>query len=157
MSTSSSRPYTHTGILLPIQSRTNDQGRAAITSEWPTPRGNNNRQTPKRRRTDHTHIAEDGFILVDALRTGGNKDNLFLVQSVSTGDLFINKIAQRVDIAPLELRVSTAGYTDVPGDQDRGVQGRLSRDARWCNQLRFWQKLKEAVPGRGPAYSLYFE
>lgn len=156
MSTSSSRPYTYNGIFLPIQSRADDEGRAAITSEWPSPRGNS-RQNAKRRRTDQTHIADNGFILVDALRTGNNKDNLFLVQSVSTRDLFMNKIVQRVDIAPLELRVSSAGYAATPDDQGRGLHNTLPRDAKWCNQLRFWQKLKEAVQGRGPAYSLYFE
>lgn len=71
----------------------------------------------------------------------------------------MNKIVQRVGVAPLELRVSTAGYTDADGApaDDIELHHALPQDARWCNQLRFWQKLKEAVPDRGPAYSLYFE
>ncbi|KUI68135.1 G2-specific protein kinase nim-1 [Cytospora mali] len=156
MSTSSSRPYTYSGVFLPVQTRTDDEGRAAVTSEWPTPRANS-RKTAKRRRTNQTHIAEDGFILVHIFWIGLN-ENLLLVQSVSTGELFLNKILiPRVAVPPLELRISSAGYTDTAGDQDPALQGRLPRDAEWCNQLRFWQELKEAVPGKGPVYSLYFE
>ncbi|ROW05788.1 hypothetical protein VMCG_05224 [Cytospora schulzeri] len=156
MSTSSCWPYAYHGVFLPMQNRADDKGREAISAEWPSPRGNG-RRTAKRQRTNRTHIAGNGFVLVDAITLGSDRDNLLLVQSVSTGDLFMNKIVQRVDVAPLELRVSSAEYTDNPGDQDPNLQGILPQDAKWCNQLRFWQKLQEAVPGRGPAYSLYFE
>lgn len=156
MSTIISRPYVYTGVFIPVQTRTDDDGRAAVTSEWPTPRGKN-RKNAKRRRPNQAHIAEDGFILVEALRTGAKGITLLLVQSVSTGALFMNKMAQRVDVPPLELRISTASFDDNAVDQDPDAEGELPRDAKWCNQLCFWQKLGEAIPGQGPLYSLYFE
>lgn len=60
------RPYRHRGVHIPFVDAEGDQ------NQW----------------SSNDDIQKDGFILIDVF--GGRR--IFLVQSVRTGDLFVNKV-----------------------------------------------------------------
>lgn len=101
-----------------------------------------------------TRIASGGFIFVDSF-----KNHVLLVQSVSTGELFILKMMQPDPATeyddPLELRISTSNPKLHPAQPDR--PGALPHDAAYFNTLRFWQMLRPDDPAVDPYYALYFE
>lgn len=117
--------YRHIGIHLPFQV-TEDP-----TNTW----------------TIDDKITSDGFILVEKVM-----DNEYVVQSVRTGDLFVNKLYTRAENRydrPGEVRISTAPNADcqLPGPYRLGLKG--------VNTINFaelicWQRFPTG------AWSLYF-
>lgn len=99
-------------------------------------------------------IASGGFIFIDSF-----KNHVLLVQSVSTGELFVHKMMQPDPATeynePLELRISTWNQKMHRAQADR--IGALPAEAPYFNTLRFWQNLQKADPAVDPYYSLYFE
>lgn len=99
-------------------------------------------------------IASGGFIFIDSF-----KNHVLLVQSVSTGELFVHKMMQPDPATeynePLELRISTSDPKMHPAQANR--IGALPSEAPYFNTLRFWQNLRKADPAADPYYSLYFE
>lgn len=101
--------------------------------------------------------------------------SIFIVQSVSTGELFLNKIIERpYDAAaqkalpPLELRCSTYPHRiddptiDRPADVNVGPNGILRKgvlpDVPYFNKLRFWQELLHLRdPHPVTVFSMFFE
>lgn len=99
-------------------------------------------------------IAAGGFIYVHSF-----KPYVLLVQSVSTGELFVHKMMQPNQATeydqPLELRISTSNPKLHARQADR--IGSLPHDAPYFNTLRMWQNLIKADRTVDPYYSLYFE
>lgn len=127
----------------------------------------------------------DGFLFVRWISSGPwgkfrsngeriEKDrSIFIVQSVSTGEIFINKLMEepwdpqtgRSIRPPLELRVSTYRHQvgdpniDLPGNHNGDVhrKGVLS-NVPYFNKLRFWQELDPYDRFLDcTVYSLFFE
>ncbi|KAG6364560.1 hypothetical protein INS49_006162 [Diaporthe citri] len=126
----------------------------------------------------------DGFLFVEAIRMGtstkydmrGNRlkedKSIFVVQSASTGELFVNKIIERpwdpvgsLSSPPSELRVSTYRHAigdariDLPGDNDDDVHRRgVLPNVPYFNKLRFWQELDPRDSTSDcTVYSLFFD
>jgi hypothetical protein len=163
-----SRPYKQIGVLLPIE-RYSDENR--VLRDSTVARGD--------------EFMNDGFLFVKALQMGSTdkcmpsgkrKDgdqSIFLVQSVSTGELFANKLIEAAwdpinerSLPPPELRVST--YSDSVGDPNIDSQnangGHTYRkgalpDLPCFNNIRFWQELDPNDPTRldSTVYSLFFQ
>ncbi|RYP13738.1 hypothetical protein DL765_006754 [Monosporascus sp. GIB2] len=114
MTTALKRSYRHYGVYLPVEAR------------------------PVQGYTGNVRVP-DGFLLVKYIR-----HDLFVVQSVASGRLYLNKIRKpdtyNYDL-PEELRISTAS----------GAEVELPWDSTHFNKLSFWQELD------GGYYSLYFE
>ncbi|KAH8779984.1 hypothetical protein F5883DRAFT_638541 [Diaporthe sp. PMI_573] len=99
--------------------------------------------------------------------------SIFVVQSVSTGELFANKLIEAawdpttlLSLPPLELRVST--YRHAIGDPNIDIPGINGNDShrKWVlpnvpyfNKLRFWQELDPQDPTSPncTVYSLFYE
>lgn len=125
----------------------------------------------------------DGFLFVKAISMGnsskfalnGNRikdKSIFVVQSASTGELFVNKILEQpwdpvasLSSPPSELRASTYRHAigdariDLPGDNDDDVHRRGVVPNMPCfNKLRFWQELDPRDRTSDcTVYSLFFE
>lgn len=126
-----------------------------------------------------------GFLFVRALQMGpagkirsnGNRVqrdiSIFVVQSVATGELFVNKLleaswdpAAARSLPPLELRASTYRHQindpniDLDGIYDDDVhRNGVLPDVPFFNRLRFWQELDPDDPTdqNCTVYSLFFE
>jgi len=99
--------------------------------------------------------------------------SIFVVQSVSTGELFANKLIEAawdpttlLSLPPLELRVST--YRHAIGDPNIDIPGINGNDSHrkgvlpnvpYFNKLRFWQELDPQDPTSPncTVYSLFYE
>ncbi|KAI0910345.1 hypothetical protein F4823DRAFT_561977 [Ustulina deusta] len=126
------RPYRHRGVLIPFNNRDDN-------NQW----------------SSDSRIQEEGFIFVDCL-----SPNVFVVQSVQTGRIFINKVmradnredpdldCRRPDEQAEELRISTAPQAEYRLPGARRV-GRIPRT--YFSELALWQDI-----GNG-TYSLYFD
>lgn len=130
----------------------------------------------------------DGFLFVRALQMGfsrrplnvlnilGEKiklQSVFVVQSVSTGELFLNKLLDaewdpdtQLSLPPLELRSSTyrhdVGDPNIDilsDDEDDDSRKGILPDVPYFNKLRFWQELDPDDPTDPnlTVYSLFFE
>lgn len=144
MSANSRRPYRHKTVVFNVT--TIDEDPDHVLKEYENLVGEDGRRRPK--------IARGGFVFVDSF-----KNHVLLVQSVSTGELFVHKMMQP-DPAneydePLELRISTSNPKLHPAQPDR--PGALPHDAPYFNTLRMWQNLRQDDPAVDPCYSLYFE
>lgn len=132
---------------------------------------------------ENDDFMNDGFLFVRALQMGftgkyvygrrAKMQSVFVVQSVSTGELFLNKLLEAewdpdtsLSLPPLELRSSTYRYAvgdpniDIPSanENDAGRKGVLP-DVPCINKLRFWQELDPSDPTNlnCTVYSLFFE
>ncbi|RYP33487.1 hypothetical protein DL767_004765 [Monosporascus sp. MG133] len=116
MTTALKRSYRHYGVYLPVEAR------------------------PVEGHTGNVRVP-DGFLLVKYIRY-----DLFVVQSVASGRLYLNKIRKpdtyNYDL-PEELRISTASGAEVELPWDW--------ETTHFNKLSFWQELDEGY------YSLFFE
>lgn len=144
MSAAFKRPYRHMTLVFNVSSIDSDPDH--VLREYENRVGQGGMRRPK--------IASGGFIYVDSF-----KNHVLLVQSVSTGQLFVHKMMQpglatEYD-EPLELRVSTSNPKLHPAQADR--PGALPHDAPYFNTLRFWQHLRKADPTVELYYALYFE
>lgn len=101
--------------------------------------------------------------------------SVFIVQSVSTGELFLNKIIERPydantnrALPPLELRCSTYPHRiddptiDRPAGVNVGpneiVRKGVLLDVPYFNKLRYWQELLHLRdPHPVTVYSMFFE
>lgn len=144
MSADPKRPYRHMTVVFNVRSIDDDPDH--VSGEYENLVGEGGRRRAK--------IASGGFIFIDSF-----KNHVLLVQSISTGELFVHKMMQPDRATeydePLELRISTSNPKFHPAQADR--IGALPHDAPYFNTLRFWQKLKKADPIVDPYYSLYFE
>ncbi|KAI1212014.1 uncharacterized protein F4807DRAFT_417270 [Annulohypoxylon truncatum] len=125
MSTAKRLPYRHPGVYIPYTN-------AGIgPHDW---------------WTSDPRITENGFIYVDSL----GRDRVLLVQSVSTGELFVNKIIRATEfqtVLPAELRISTTPEADCPLPTPHIVEGKLRRQFDECVA---WQWFNDGT------YSMYF-
>ncbi|KAK2604568.1 hypothetical protein N8I77_007485 [Diaporthe amygdali] len=161
----SKRLYNQIGVFLPFESE-----------------GDDDRVMEDSRVARDDRFMDNGFLFVKSIKMGmngkfnafGNRvsdKSIFIVQSVSTGELFINKLMERpwndstkTSSPPLELRVSTYPHTtgdadiDLPdnGGDDVHRKGLLP-DLLYFNKLRFWQELDDPMEADYSIYSLYFE
>lgn len=97
--------------------------------------------------------------------------SIFIVQSASTGELFMNKILERpwdpdtrISQAPLELRASTYpkrirdATIDIGGNVGNGAKRNgVLPDVPYFNKLRFWQELDPMEDHDVTVFSLFFE
>lgn len=121
---------------------------------------------------------DDGFLYVTDLKMGAaakfrtdgyrvpKDQSVFIVQSASTGELFVNKLIERpwyadrgISLPPLELRAST--YPHAVGDPNIDLPGGrkgVLPDVPYFNTLRFWQELDPSDDSLDcTVYSLFFE
>lgn len=128
---------------------------------------------------------DDGFLFVKGiqmgptakLRVNGERvrrdQSVFVVQSESTGELFLQKLLEaqwdstaKRSFPPLELRASTYRYAvgdpvlDPPRNSNSDVRPRGVVPSLPCfNKLRFWQELdpRDPTDENCTVYSLFFE
>lgn len=132
----------------------------------------------------NVNFMNDGFLFVRPIMMGtstkfdinGNRlksdKSIFVVQSASTGELFLNKLLERpwdpvgsLSSPPPELRASTYRHTvgdpsiDLPGNNDDDVHRKgVLPNVPYFNKLRFWQELDPSDPTSDcTVYSLFFE
>lgn len=156
----SSRIYRQIGVLLPVERI--DTDRVMFDAEV----------------LQNDDFMRDGFLFVRALQMGfstrygpqGDRrmdQSIFVVQSVSTGELFANKLLEAVwdpatglSLPPLELRVSTwphlIGDLNIQNGADR--KGVLP-DRPCFNTLRWWQELdpQDITNPNCTVYSLFYK
>ncbi|KAG8165721.1 hypothetical protein KVR01_004273 [Diaporthe batatas] len=173
MAASRKRVYKQIAVFLPLERSDAD----------PLQRVKADAQVPAREKA-----LDGGFLYVKEISLGAKNKfradtgeriplmgSVFIVQSVATGELFLNKILERpiddntnLALPPLELRCST--YTrriddpsvDLPPNAIPGPNGIVRKgvlpDVPYFNKLRFWQQLthlRDPHPVR--VYSMYFE
>ncbi|RYC62824.1 hypothetical protein CHU98_g3388 [Xylaria longipes] len=125
------RPYRHRGVYIPFAEA--DDGKI----QW----------------SSNDDIQKDGFILINSI-----KNTIFMLQSVRTGDLFVNKVeapgGDRGDgivpnrEVPPDLRISNAPGADGPLIGPLEVEGRMRI---YFSEVVLWQCI-------GPnTYSIYFK
>lgn len=164
----SRRTYRQIGVLLPLE---RDDGHDRVLRDSVVPRDD--------------EFMNDGFLFVRGLQMGqtgkilpnGNRvkrdQSVFVVQSVATGELFVNKLIEASwdpaavrSLPPLELRSSTYRHRlndpsiDLPGIYDDDVYRKgVLPDVPFFNQLRFWQELDPDDPTdkNCTVYSLFFQ
>lgn len=162
----SRRTYRQIGVFLPLERHF--PGHARIRNESTVP--------------PLDGAMEAGFLYVKDISMGTvNKLNyrgeripdksIFVVQSASTGELFLNKILEepwdpdtQISQAPLELRASTYPHRigdatiDIGGNVGNGAERNgVLPDVPYFNKLRFWQKLNTFEAHNVTVFSLFFE
>ncbi|POS81554.1 hypothetical protein DHEL01_v200071 [Diaporthe helianthi] len=179
MAASRGRVYRQIGVFLPLERHSDD---LAID---PLQCVRDEAAVPAREST----ALNAGFLYVGGIQLGSltkrRPDNgdrivslksIFIVQSVSTGELFVNKIIERPynattdhALPPLELRCSTYRHriddptVDRPANVNVGPNGVVRKgvlpDVPCFNKLRFWQELLHKNSDGHPVtvFSMFFE
>lgn len=164
------RNYRQIGVLLPLEREDDNQPQGRVMQDARVPRKD--------------ECMNDGFLFVRSIVMGsatkfalnGNRiksdKSIFVVQSVSTGELFVNKLLERpwdpvesLSSPPPELRVSTYRHAvgdptiDLPGNNPNDIHRKgVLPNAPYFNKLRFWQELDPRDPTSDcTVYSLFFE
>ncbi|KAK7703928.1 hypothetical protein SLS64_008874 [Diaporthe eres] len=164
------RNYKHIGVLLPLEREDEDDKESRVMQDARVPQ--------------NVNFMNDGFLFVRPIMMGTstkfdiNGDRLksdksiFVVQSASTGELFLNKLLERpwdpvrfLSSPPSELRASTYRHAvgdasiDLPGNDDDDIHRKVVLpNVPYFNKLRFWQELDPDDPDSDcTVYSLFFE